>query len=244
MAKEYVLLEEKSLENNGLVVVSKDFCTPEVAQVFNVAGNLKGVGQKDFRHDDHFCFDFLPVVPLSSFKQPTKEEVEAVQQNLRFTGSGFDLEGLASSQKVINEVLNFQMLSGELYLLRFDGREVRSRKPIVRSNLYFLPENGPELTFKRGKLRFGSEVVEEGGDLEYVRKSDSYEGEVTLRDAGSAKLHRKMLRPYLSKGRFGSTHSNGPWALLQDEPFDKTSLSIMRSQLERRLKDPITGPYQ
>jgi len=241
MSKEFYILERRDLEKGGVVALPGEFYDPEVADVFSVAGKVEGINSKDFKHHEDWNMDVLPLKPQSSFEAPTRKEVDDLRQKLHSLSSyfdlkSFDLKKLANTREEIDRILDFQMLAGDLFLLRFDGREIKKNRPTVRSNLYFVGPREPEPTFEAERLKFGDMGFVIDGDLGRAMRSVNYEGEISFQKVGYAKLHRRMLKPYQSKGKFGEPYSNGPWVVLQDKPFLESTLRTMKGKLEERAR--------
>jgi len=130
----------------------------------------------------------------------------------------FDQERLLANPVIAAKVLDYEVVEGNIYVVRFSGKGPMSNdRNNTLSIAYFLaPEDG-EVALDGKQLLIGGEPAElPQGNLQFALDSETFKGTLEAFKAGSAKIHRKNLKSYFVQGRRGGGYSNGPWIVLEN----------------------------
>lgn len=215
-------MERKDLDHDSVVAVPESIYHKGVNRVYDKVGSVEGITSADFREHSHWGFDYIPIQLAGSLQESSEVAKEAVKKGLEAVceaqGLNFDQARLLANPALADQVLDYEVVDGNLYVVRFSGKDLmKDNEDITRSVAYFLAPQDGEVSLDGNRLLINGNPTDfPRGDLQFVVESDCYEGTVEAFKAGSASLHRKNLKPYSSRGTYGGGHSNGPWIILED----------------------------
>lgn len=235
MTKNHIIVERKDLGKDGLVAVPESIYQKEADQVYDRVGLVSGLRGTDFDKHSYWSINYIPIEVVGSLKEPSESTNEALRKGLEAVcqsqGTNFDQARLLSNQAIATQILDYEILRGDLYVVRFAGKELREDKDFVRCLAYFVSsEDGPIGLNESQVTLNGNPIDLPNGKLQFAIGHSGIEGTLDSFKAGSADIHRRNLKPYTSRGRYGSGHSNGPWIVLQDK-LDHDRIELMKSTM-------------
>ncbi len=235
MAENHIIVERKDLGKDGLVAVPESIYPKEADQVYDRVGLVTGLSNTDFDKHSHWDFNYIPIEVVGGLKKPSEATNKALTKGLenlcQSQGANFDQARLLSNQAIATQILDYEIVEGDLYVVRFTGKELQEDKDFIRCLAYFVsPEDGP-IGLNGNQVTLNDNPIDlPNGDLQFAISYSGIEGTLDSFKAGSAKIHRKNLKPYASRGTYGSGHSNGPWIVLQDK-LDSYRIELMKSTM-------------
>lgn len=215
---DYNILIARNLRENGLFLVSQEVDTSQYQRKYTDVGVLRGIQENDFREHDYFACKFVPIHPVGRYTQ-VQDISLVLAPDLEERGIMFDKDRLSQDEDLQARLFDYQVIDGEIYIGRIIGSEKpllgRRKEDLHRAALYFVSSQDGPITVGANKLMVNGVAQNLGPYMQYFLETDSYENcSLSLAHAGSARLHRKYLRPFLSRGQLGSSHQNGPWVVL------------------------------
>lgn len=237
MAETHMIMERKDLGDDSIKAVPKSLYHEGVDRVYAMSGSVSGLESADFREHSHWGFKYIPVQCAGSLQESSEAAKDAVKKGLEAVcetqGLNFDQARLLNNLAITSQVLDYELVGGNIYLVRFSGKALsRDNKDITLSVAYFLAPQDGEIHLDGNQLLLeGKPINLPKGDLQYVVESDSYDGTLEAFKVGSATIHRKNLKPYSSTGTYGSEHSNGPWIVLADD-VDQKRLDFLAQRMK------------
>ena len=256
MVKQHIILERKDLgdlrEGGVVIAVPESSYHTRVKKVYEIAGTLSGLDKSTFQYHDHWRFNYLPIELGGSIRIPSETAITAVAKGLETVcdarGLRFDQTRMLKDPAITSQILDYEIVDGAVYIARFIGKSVYDNKKDVRRSVAFVvaPTDG-EVTVDQNKIFIGGQVTDfPRNDLRSIVQSNNYTGNLDVFNAGNLSLHRKTLRPYKSRGRFGSPHSNGPWILLEKDVSAEHVNLIAKGIRDQRWKklEPLKYAYK
>jgi len=225
MAESYVLLEDKKLLWGGLSAVPEHLYHSSLEVNFNRAGTLEGLLPSDFSEKcihGHNLSNF-PIYLVGKLRNihPERDEIRRRLEGLSYP---LDPKSIAHDISSIDRVLGHQLLSGDLYLVRFDG-ENRYRPEAYHWSEAYLVEASAEFTARGKTVKLNGESQQLPGHLGSVLKHDGiYRGRTRTVKLGSVTLHRKSFDPY-GIGDSGQQYVNPPCVIRLDHQFVEDEMS-------------------
>ncbi len=220
MAEKYTILEEKNLGRDSVVAIPSRLDHPRIGQIFDRVGSMDGISEKDFK-EGHLNLH-LPIHIVGRLAEPSLGACEAVRKSLeavcKSQGVQFDQDRMLRDPAIMSGILDYEIIDGDIYVVRFSGKELRRPDEEVIRSIALLVSKDDGVIFLDGKnLSLGGKPLEfPGKEVEYLANSGSVRGSLEAFKSGSAKLHRKVLKPYDSWSPSGNRHSNGPWIIYRD----------------------------
>ena len=209
MPEEYLLMEYKHIQNDCLVALPISLYTNSIENAFYAAGVLHGITDEDFQKNPEFGHLYLPFQTVGTISYPDEKTTKDIQKGLEkiCVDNSFDPK-LIHDEKLTSNISDYEIVEGDIYVVRFTGLDLVNETTMVRSFAYFLnPEDG-NINVKDNQPALNDEPITlPKGDLNFLLKYDGVEGQLESFKAGTAKVHRKVLNPYLPKD---SAYDNSP----------------------------------
>jgi hypothetical protein len=242
----YIIAERKDLGRDAIIAIPEPKYTENVRTACDEVGLIK-LSETDFQKISR-QIKVIPIEVVGSLKEISTATTGALKKGLeticQFPDVNFDQERLLADPKVKSIMLDYEIVTGDLYVMRFQSKE--SNKKVNGCLLYFVsPNDGPislegkqitlggnPISLPKGnltnqiesckiKIPFGLDDTNE--ELPNAIKYSISKGTLSLFRAGTASFHRKSLKPYSTNASSSSTHlsnfilSNGPWIILEDD---------------------------
>ncbi len=229
MAGIYTIMEHNKLEHNGIIAIPEGLITGDVLSRYHRAGTLAGIAPGDFVNDPHFGFDYVPLAVVGSLEGPSVEMRRSIMHGLDSIcqDSGIDAANLLADKELQERILDYEMVSGDVYVVRIGGDSYRELGlsplgdrvvPYRGTQAYLVaPEDG-DVKIQGREVVLNGVPQKTGDDLKFALGLKNPEWKEVLM-AGRATLHRKSMRPFKTRGRFGTSYTNGPWIILKGSKF-------------------------
>lgn len=235
MLEEYLILQRKDLGEDSVIAIPQRQYHPEIDKVFDKSGVMQGISKNDFQKHNHFGHNYLPIEILGRISEPSLEASEELRKGIAAIcqkNVNFDKERILGDKNIRAMFFDYEMVSKDIYVVRFSGRELKEDKEFHRSIAYFVDSNGWQITTEGNNILLNGQQIElPDGDMKFALGHSRIDGSLEAFRAGSAKLHRKVLKPYISHGTYGSPHSNGPW-IIHEEDLSMEKINFMSKILK------------
>ena len=227
---DYLLLEHKGLDMDSLVAIPRGLDTPDLNldRAFYRAGNLEGLNPDDFQ-PNHWHSLYVPI----EFTRGLSPETRGIDDLTRADLDTFlskhpelDPSTFMKDRRLSTMLSDHRVIDAELYYLRVRGNSQVQQKVLRSTTVYFAPL-GQTASFDGANIKIGDENLALSPDQSYLlHGGDMSESSAEFLRVGRMKVHSKSLRPYVTRGTYGSPHQNGPWIIFRDK-LDKHTIGFV-----------------
>ncbi|MGM0582887.1 MAG: hypothetical protein ACQETL_19580 [Bacteroidota bacterium] len=194
-------MEYKNLENDSLVALPENSYKSAMDNIFDIAGTLEGITEDDFRKHTDFSHLHLPLYILGSLSCPNPKASEVINNTLeQLCENPLFNEKLLKDDLIKSILSEYEVVEGHIFVIRFAGKHKETGDKVARSEAYLVNRTDGEISIESNKCTLNNPL---GGSQEIALKQvpldfQAYnETQIESFNAGSVKVHRKVIKPFL-----------------------------------------------
>ncbi len=182
MPESYLLLQDKCLEYNGILVLPKTSFNPDIGRFFSQVGELTGISKSNFHEQGYFSYDVMPIQVLGSLSKSSPASINLASSTLEKIcndlSANFDKELICKNQSLKNTLMEYELVKGDFYVLSFTGKY--KDEDFNRSvALYVDPAEG-KLTIDQSNVLWNGSKIKLDGDIEFALNCGYFTGRMEL----------------------------------------------------------------
>lgn len=230
MIESYFILQNKDLGKDSIIAVPENLYNERLEQIFDVVGFMKNVDESDFQEHIDFMHRFIPIELSKTLSKPDNKLEKNITKGLESICNNncrnLDINRALQNQEIKNMILNYEIVSGDIYLVRYSGKYKKEENSFSRSIAYVVSSDELIYTLTNKLYINETEIELPQGDLRFFHEHVQSKSPMEVFKSGYIKLHRMTLNPYISNNRKGNSSSYGPW-IIERRDLTEKKISMM-----------------